>query len=94
MSSRPPYATKADIVWSWTFRAYCVAVLVFLVAPILVIVPLSFNAESFFSFTRGMLALNPQAYSLKWYRDIFTNGMEAPEARFGWAWLADSWTHG
>jgi putative spermidine/putrescine transport system permease protein len=69
-------------------------VFVFLVAPILVIVPLSFNAESFFSFTRGMLSLQPQAYSLKWYRDIFTNGMEAPEASFGWAWIADSWTHG
>ena len=65
MASRPPYATRADIVWSWTFRLYCAAVFVFLIAPILVIVPLSFNAESFFSFTRGMLTLDPAAYSLR-----------------------------
>ena len=94
MASRPPYATRADIVWSWTFRLYCAAVFVFLIAPILVIVPLSFNAESFFSFTRGMLTLDPAAYSLRWYRDIFTNGMEAPEAPLGWTWFADSFSHG
>ena len=94
MASRPPYATSADVVWRWTFLLFCAAVLVFLVAPILVIVPLSFNAESFFSFTRGMLSFDPAAYSLRWYRDIFTNGMEAPEAAFGWSWLTDSFAHG
>jgi putative spermidine/putrescine transport system permease protein len=94
MANRPPYATSADIAWSWAFRGYCIAVFVFLIAPILVIVPLSLNAESFFSFTRGMVSLQPSAYSLKWYRDIFTNGMERPEAAFGLSWLADSWAHG
>ena len=91
---RPPYATAADIAWEWAFKLFCIAVFVFLVAPILVIVPLSFNAESFFSFTRGMLTFDPHAYSLKWYRDIFTNGMAAPETAFGWSWLLDSWSHG
>lgn len=53
--------------------AYCIAVLVFLVAPILVIVPLSFNAEPYFTFTEGMLRLDPEAYSLRWYREIVEN---------------------
>ena len=55
------------------YIAYCVAVLVFLVAPILVIVPLSFNAEPYFTFTEGMLRLDPEAYSLRWYREIVEN---------------------
>jgi len=46
-------------------------VLFFLVLPILVIVPLSFNAEPFFTFTPGMLRLDPAAYSLQWYEAIF-----------------------
>ncbi|MBS99565.1 MAG: polyamine ABC transporter permease [Oceanospirillaceae bacterium] len=45
-------------------------VLLFLILPILVIIPLSFNAEPYFTFTEGMLALDPEAYSLKWYREI------------------------
>ncbi len=39
-------------------------------APILVIIPLSFNADSFFTFSEGMLKLDPTAYSLKWYREL------------------------
>ncbi|MFT0849909.1 ABC transporter permease [Achromobacter sp. F4_2707] len=54
--------------------AYAWAVLFFLILPILVIVPLSFNAEPFFSFTPGMLRLDPEAWSLRWYERIFTTG--------------------
>ena len=46
---------------------FCAAVFVFLVAPILVIVPLSFNAEPYFTFTEGMLRLDADAWSLRWY---------------------------
>src|SRR5690554_403401 len=53
---------------------YAWAVLFFLILPILVIIPLSFNAEPFFSFTPGMLRLDPDAYSLRWYERIFTTG--------------------
>ncbi len=49
---------------------FSAAVLVFLVAPILVIVPLSFNTEPYFTFTEGMLRLDAEAYSLRWYREI------------------------
>ncbi len=50
-------------VFSW-------GVLAFLMAPILVIVPLSFNAEPYFTFTEGMLRLDAEAWSLRWYREI------------------------
>ena len=52
------------------YLGLCAAVFAFLVAPILVIVPLSFNAEPYFTFTEGMLRLDPEAYSLRWYRQI------------------------
>ena len=48
-------------------------VLLFLILPILVIVPLSFNVEPFFSFTEGMLTFQPEAYSLRWYIAIFND---------------------
>lgn len=56
-------------VLSW----FSFAVLFFLILPIVVIVPLSFNVEPFFSFTEGMLRLDPSAYSLRWYREIINN---------------------
>ena len=49
------------------YLAFCAAVFVFLIAPIVAIVPLSFNAEPYFTFTEGMLRLDPAAYSLRWY---------------------------
>ena len=52
------------------YVGFCACAFVFLVAPILVIVPLSFNAEPYFTFTEGMLRLDPDAWSLRWYRSI------------------------
>ncbi len=37
------------------------------------IIPLSFNAVPFFTFTPEMLAFDPAGYSTKWYEDFFTN---------------------
>ena len=54
----------------YLYLGFCAAVFAFLVAPILVIVPLSFNAEPYFTFTEGMLRLDPEAWSLRWYRQI------------------------
>ena len=65
--------TPGERAGRWGFLAFCAAVFAFLVAPILVIVPLSFNAEPYFTFTEGMLRLDPEAYSLRWYRDIFAD---------------------
>ena len=57
----------------FAYVGFCTLVFVFLVAPIVVIVPLSFNAEPYFTFTEGMLRLDPDAYSLRWYREILEN---------------------
>ena len=69
----PPYATTGQRVWFYGFRVICGLIFFFLMAPILVVIPLSFNAENFFTFTPGMLALDPDAYSLRHYRDFFNN---------------------
>lgn len=58
---------------AWFMRIWAWLVLFFLILPILVMIPLSFNVEPFFSFTPGMLKLDPAAYSLKWYQDIFNS---------------------
>ena len=54
----------------WALRLFCGLGFLFLMAPILVIIPLSFNAEPYFTFTRGMLTLDPDAYSLRWYEQV------------------------
>lgn len=69
----PPYLTSNQVLWHYGFRAICGAIFVFLITPILVVIPLSFNAEDFFTFTPEMLRFDPEGYSLKHYRDFFTN---------------------
>jgi putative spermidine/putrescine transport system permease protein len=71
--ARPPHAGPAGVAWHYGFRVLCGAVFVFLIAPIIVIIPLSFNATPYFTFTEGMLALDADAFSLRWYRDILNN---------------------
>ncbi|MCY4199092.1 MAG: ABC transporter permease [Gammaproteobacteria bacterium] len=56
------------------FNAYCAFAFFFLVAPILVIIPLSFNAEPYFTFTEGMLRFDADAYSLRWYEALVEDG--------------------
>ncbi|MCA8869133.1 MAG: ABC transporter permease [Rhodobacteraceae bacterium] len=73
MSALPPYATTGQRVWYYAFRVICALIFLFLIIPILVIIPLSFNAEDFFTFTPEMLSFDPAGYSLKHYRDFFTN---------------------
>mgnify|MGYP001942433079 CR=1 FL=1 len=68
-----PYLTPGQVLWHFTFRFICGAILVFLITPILVVMPLSFNAEAFFTFTPEMLRFDPAGYSLRHYRDFFTN---------------------
>ncbi|MDB9804318.1 MAG: ABC transporter permease [Loktanella sp.] len=71
--SLPPYATTGQVLWHNTFKFICGAILFFLIAPIVTIIPLSFNAQDFFTFTPEMLSLDPAGYSLKHYQDFFTN---------------------
>lgn len=67
----PPYATPGEKAAIVAFRVFCAGVFVFLIGPILVIVPLSFNAEPYFTFTYEMLSFDPAGYSLRWYEDFF-----------------------
>ncbi|MEO1018393.1 MAG: ABC transporter permease [Pseudomonadota bacterium] len=73
MAALPPYASPLQRTWYYSFRVICGLVFFFLVFPILVIIPLSFNAVPFFTFTREMLSFDPAGYSLQWYEDFFTN---------------------
>ncbi|AWI84234.1 polyamine ABC transporter permease [Alloyangia pacifica] len=68
-----PYLSSGQVLWHYSFRVICGAIFVFLITPILVVMPLSFNAEDFFTFTPEMLRFDPAGYSLKHYRDFFTN---------------------
>ncbi|MCZ4260536.1 ABC transporter permease [Limimaricola sp. G21655-S1] len=73
MAALPPYASTGQKIWHYAYRIICGLIFFFLIAPIIIIIPLSFNAENFFTFTPKMLALDPEGYSLKHYRDFFTN---------------------
>lgn len=65
-----PYATLGQRIWFYAFRVICALIFLYLIIPILVVIPLSFNAQDFFTFTPEMLRLDPEGYSLKHYRDF------------------------
>ena len=44
MTSLPIYATTGQKIWHYTFRVIVGLILFFLIAPIIIIIPLSFNA--------------------------------------------------
>jgi putative spermidine/putrescine transport system permease protein len=63
--------TAGQLVTRWCLRIFAALVLLFLVAPILVVIPLSFSSGSFFHFPLPGL-------SLRWYQDFFTSGNWLP----------------
>ena len=65
--------TTLERAWHYGFRIICGLIFLFLIFPILVIIPLSFNSVPYFSFTPEMLSFDPAGYSLRWYEDFFTN---------------------
>ena len=67
----PAYMPLRFRLWHYGFLFLCALIFLFLIAPILVIVPLSFNAGTYFTFSDAMLRLDPEAFSLRWYREIF-----------------------
>jgi putative spermidine/putrescine transport system permease protein len=89
----PSYASPLERIWRWVYLVICGLILLFLIAPILIIIPLSFNAQPYFTFTQKMLALDPEGYSLRWYDFLLTFGMAAPEAPRDGAWWADAWAN-
>ena len=68
-----PYLSSSQVLWYYVFRIVCGIIFIFLIMPILVVMPLSFNSQDFFTFTPEMLKFEPEGYSLKHYRDFFTN---------------------
>jgi len=69
-SSVPIYYTAGQTLWHNTFLFICGLVFFFLIAPLLPVMWLSFNAENFFTFTPEMLNFQAEGYSLKHYRDF------------------------
>ena len=61
-----PYAMPIEKAMFYAGWAFTAIVLLFLIAPILAVMPLSFNAEPYFSYPMPGL-------SLQWYRDFFGN---------------------
>jgi putative spermidine/putrescine transport system permease protein len=60
----PPYASTTERLWRLFFFVFCGAVLLFLISPILIVIPISFNDTSFLSFPHGN-------WSLRWYEEFF-----------------------
>ena len=66
----PSYATTGQRIGWYAFLTYCGLVFFFLIAPIFVILPLSFSSSPFFEFTREFMNFEPEAWSLRWYRQM------------------------
>jgi putative spermidine/putrescine transport system permease protein len=58
------YATPLEKTWYYTFRILCGMIFFFLMAPIIVIIPLGFNSIPFFTYPM-------EGFSLRWYEEIF-----------------------
>ncbi|TBU87996.1 ABC transporter permease [Stutzerimonas kirkiae] len=61
-----PCMSLPERIWYYALRVICALVLLFLILPVLVIVPLSFNAGTF-------LVYPIESFSLRWYEDFFTS---------------------
>ena len=87
----PIYASPLERIWHYTRLAICGLIFLFLVAPILIVMPLSFNAEPFFTFTEKMLAFDPAGYSLRWYDLLLTQPSVPNDVPRDSAWWARVW---
>ncbi len=61
-----PYMSPVERAWYYALRILCALVLLFLIVPVLVIVPLSFNSGSF-------LVYPLQGFSMRWYEALFSS---------------------
>lgn len=87
----PKHASTLEKVWYWTYLVICALIFLFLIAPILIVMPLSFNAEPYFTFTEKMLTFDPEGYSTRWYDLLLTFGMAEPDAARDGNWWSDVW---
>ena len=64
--SNKVYRTVSERIWFYTHRVLCGLILLFLITPILAIVPLSFSESSF-------LVYPVQGFSLRWYESLLSS---------------------
>ena len=64
MLGLPPYASPAERAWRLVHYGYCALVLLFLISPIIVVLPISFNPTQFLTYPTG-------EWSLRWYEEFF-----------------------
>ncbi len=89
----PNHASTLERIWHYAYLIICGLIFLFLIAPILIVIPLSFNAEPYFTFTERMLKLDPTGYSTRWYDLLLTFGMQTPEAVRDGSWWSDAWAN-
>ncbi len=73
----PEYTSTGYRVWHYSYLTFVGFVMFFLVAPLIVVIPLSFTSSAFLSFTPEMLALNPEGFSLRWYKILMGDCSDA-----------------
>ncbi|MGB0467332.1 MAG: ABC transporter permease [Pontibacterium sp.] len=61
-----PYTTKTQKAGHYSYLTLCLLILLFLLLPILVIIPLSFSADSFLSYPLP-------GYSMRWYEEVLNS---------------------
>lgn len=87
----PIYASPLERIWHYARLVICALIFLFLIAPILVVMPLSFNAEPYFTFTEKMLSFDPEGYSLRWYDLLLTQPSIPADVPRDSAWWAQVW---
>jgi len=73
----PSYTTPREKLWFYTYRTFCGLVLFFLVAPLIVVIPLSFTNSVFLQFVPEMKifsfetwSFNFDGYGTRWYKEL------------------------
>jgi putative spermidine/putrescine transport system permease protein len=71
------YSTVPQRAWHYFYLAFCGFVFFFLVAPLVAVIPLSFSSGAFLIFTEQMLSLDPEGFSLRWYKILIGDCSDA-----------------
>ncbi|MDP6103731.1 MAG: ABC transporter permease [Gammaproteobacteria bacterium] len=74
----PSYTTTKQKIWHYFYMFFCGFVLFFLVAPLVVVIPLSFTNSPYLQFLPEMKifsfetwSFNFDGYGTRWYKDLF-----------------------
>jgi putative spermidine/putrescine transport system permease protein len=74
----PSYTTPRQKLWHYTYIVFCGLVLFFLVAPLVVVIPLSFTTSPYLQFVAEMKifsfetwSFNFDGYGTRWYKELF-----------------------